>query len=50
MIDDFVRAVRDGTPPAAPAASVLPAMRVLQAVQDQWDAVHGARSLPGRAL
>ncbi|MFO1067040.1 MAG: Gfo/Idh/MocA family oxidoreductase [Geminicoccaceae bacterium] len=50
VIDDFVRAVRDGTPPAAPADSVLPAMRVLQAVQDQWDAVHGARSLPGRAL
>lgn len=45
---DFVTAVREGRPPAVPGDSVLPAMRVLQQAQDQWDAVHGARSIPGR--
>ena len=39
-------------PPAARASgpSVLPAMRVLQQVQDEWDARHGAQSIPGRPL
>ena len=31
-------------------ADVLPAMAAMQKVQDGWDAVHGAQSLPGRAL
>lgn len=35
---------------AVTGASVLPAMRVLQAVQESWDARHGARSIPGRPL
>ncbi len=47
---DFVAAVTDGRPPRATAASVLPAMRVLQAVQDDWDARFGARSIPGRPV
>ena len=47
---DFIAAVRDNRRPAVPGASVLPAMRVLQQAQDQWDAVHGARSIPGREL
>lgn len=47
---DFVAAVQDGRPPAVPGAAVLPAMRVLQQAQDQWDAVHGARPIPGRGL
>jgi 2-hydroxy-4-carboxymuconate semialdehyde hemiacetal dehydrogenase len=47
---DFVLAVRDGRPPRAPAASALPAMRILEAVQDVWDARHGARDLPGRSF
>jgi 2-hydroxy-4-carboxymuconate semialdehyde hemiacetal dehydrogenase len=45
---DFVAAVSTGRPPHVPVAAVLPAMRVLQAVQDDWDARHGARALPGR--
>lgn len=45
---DFVAAMRDGRAPRAPVASALPAMRILQAVQDQWDAIHGQRALPGR--
>lgn len=48
IIDDFLAAVREGRPPLASGPSVLPAMRVLQAVQDEWDARHGARSIPGR--
>jgi hypothetical protein len=28
----------------------LPAMRVLQSVQDVWDAEHGAQAIPGRPL
>jgi 2-hydroxy-4-carboxymuconate semialdehyde hemiacetal dehydrogenase len=47
---DFVESVAAGREPLAPGRSALPAMRVLQSVQDEWDARHGARSLPGRPL
>ncbi len=50
VIFDFVDAVRGNRPPLAAGPSVLPAMRVLQAVQDGWDARHGARAIPGRPL
>jgi 2-hydroxy-4-carboxymuconate semialdehyde hemiacetal dehydrogenase len=50
LIFDFLEAVREGRPPRAPGPSVLPAMGVLQTVQDDWDRQHGARSLPGRPL
>ncbi len=50
VIYDFLDAVRDDRPPLASGPSVLPAMRVLQQVQDQWDARYGARSIPGRPL
>jgi 2-hydroxy-4-carboxymuconate semialdehyde hemiacetal dehydrogenase len=50
IIADFIDAVRHGRPPLASGPSVLPAMRVLQAVQDDWDRRHGARSIPGRPL
>ncbi len=50
VIRDFVDAVTADRPPRATARSVLPAMRVLQAVQDDWDARFGAQSLPGRPL
>jgi 2-hydroxy-4-carboxymuconate semialdehyde hemiacetal dehydrogenase len=47
---DFLDAVREGRPPRACGRSVLPAMRVLQSVQDAWDAQYGAQSIPGRPL
>ena len=47
---DFLHAVRAGRMPAVTGASVLPAMRVLQAVQDRWDARYGAQAIPGRPL
>ncbi len=47
---DFVASVREGRSPLIPGESVLPAMRVLQEVQDRWDERHGARSIPGRAI
>lgn len=50
VIRDFVQAVQHGIPPRAPVASALPAMRILDAVQRQWDEQHGARSLPGRKI
>ena len=50
IIQDFVAAVREGRPPLASGPSVLPAMRVLQAAQDGWDARHGAQAIPGRPL
>ncbi len=50
IVRDFVAAVRDGRPPLASSPSVLPAMRVLQAVQDDWDARFGAQGIPGRPL
>jgi 2-hydroxy-4-carboxymuconate semialdehyde hemiacetal dehydrogenase len=50
VILDFLEAIRDHRPPLASGPSVLPAMGVLQAVQDDWDRQYGARSLPGRPL
>ena len=47
---DFVQAVRERRAPACTAESVLAAMRVLQQVQDRWDAQHGSRAIPGRPL
>ena len=38
IITDFIDAVRENRPPLASGPSVLPAMRVLQQVQDEWDA------------
>ena len=46
---DFVAALKEGRAPKVPGHSVLPAMRILQQVQDRWDAQYGAQSLPGRA-
>jgi 2-hydroxy-4-carboxymuconate semialdehyde hemiacetal dehydrogenase len=50
IIFDFLDAVRSHRPPLASGPSVLPAMRVLQAVQDDWDTRYGAQSIPGRPL
>jgi 2-hydroxy-4-carboxymuconate semialdehyde hemiacetal dehydrogenase len=47
---DFVAAVKEGREPAVPGWSVLPAMRVLHRVQEEWDARHGAQVLPGRPV
>jgi len=44
---DFLDSVRAGRPPRASGPSVLPAMRVLQAVQARWDERYGARAIPG---
>jgi 2-hydroxy-4-carboxymuconate semialdehyde hemiacetal dehydrogenase len=50
IITDFIAAVRENRPPLASGPSVLPAMRVLQSVQDAWDAQYGPQSIPGRPL
>jgi 2-hydroxy-4-carboxymuconate semialdehyde hemiacetal dehydrogenase len=50
VIFDFLDAVRQNRPPLASGPSVLPAMRVLQRVQDEWDARYGVQPLPGRPL
>ncbi len=50
VIFDFLDAVKNNRPPLASGPSVLPAMRVLQAVQDEWDSKYGVRSIPGRPL
>ncbi|MBI3507881.1 MAG: Gfo/Idh/MocA family oxidoreductase [Proteobacteria bacterium] len=50
VIVDFLAAVREGRQPRASGPSVLPAMRILQNVQDEWDARYGAQSIPGRPL
>ena len=49
IVADFLAAVRTGRPPLASGPSVLPAMRVLQTVQDEWDRRFGAQAIPGRA-
>lgn len=48
VIDDFIDAVRHGRPPLASGPSVLPAMQVLEQVQEDWDARYGAQPIPGR--
>ena len=50
VIFDFLEAMEKGRQPTASGPSVLPAMRVLQAAQDDWDRQYGARSIPGRPL
>jgi 2-hydroxy-4-carboxymuconate semialdehyde hemiacetal dehydrogenase len=50
VITDFLATVREGRQPRVSGPSVLPAMRVLQAVQDDWDHRYGAREIPGRPL
>lgn len=50
VTQDFVQAVRERRAPACTGESVLPAMCVLQQVQNQWDAQHGSRAIPGRPL
>ena len=50
IVTDFLAAVREGRPPLASGPSVLPAMQLLQTVQDDWDARYGAQSIPGRPL
>ncbi len=50
IIYDFLDAVRGRRAPIAAGLSVLPAMRILQSVQDKWDARYGGQSIPGRPL
>lgn len=50
VVYDFLDAVRNNRRPLASGPSVLPAMRILQAVQDQWDHQYGSQSIPGRPL
>ena len=47
---DFVQAVKDNRQPTVTGESVLPAMRVLQIAQNNWDKKHGTQVLPGRPL
>jgi 2-hydroxy-4-carboxymuconate semialdehyde hemiacetal dehydrogenase len=50
IIFDFLDAVQKRRPPLASGPSVLPAMRILQAVQNDWNARYGVQSIPGRPL
>jgi 2-hydroxy-4-carboxymuconate semialdehyde hemiacetal dehydrogenase len=50
VAQDFINAVRDGREPHCPGWSVLPAMRILEAVQNEWDGKYGRQALPGRPL
>jgi 2-hydroxy-4-carboxymuconate semialdehyde hemiacetal dehydrogenase len=50
VVWDFLAAVREGRDPRVAGPSVLPAMRILQEIQDQWDRIHGAQSILGRPL
>jgi 2-hydroxy-4-carboxymuconate semialdehyde hemiacetal dehydrogenase len=47
---DFVDAVAGGRRPAVGGLDVLPAMRVLEEVQNAWDTNYGRQPLPGRPL
>jgi 2-hydroxy-4-carboxymuconate semialdehyde hemiacetal dehydrogenase len=45
---DFLDAVRNGREPAITGQSTLSTMRILQLVQNAWDAKHGIGPIPGR--
>lgn len=47
---DFLAAVTERREPLVSASGVLPAMSVLQEVQDAWDRRYGRRPLPGRQV
>src|SRR6476661_2689949 len=47
---EFVDAIENGREPHVPGWSVLPAMRILHQVQEEWDARHGKQTLPGRPV
>jgi 2-hydroxy-4-carboxymuconate semialdehyde hemiacetal dehydrogenase len=47
---DFLEVIRRGGEPRVPGWSVLPAMRLLERTQREWDERHGATALPGRPL
>ena len=50
IAQDFIAALNEGRDPLVTGRSVLPVMRVLEHVQNEWDARHGARTIPGRPL
>jgi 2-hydroxy-4-carboxymuconate semialdehyde hemiacetal dehydrogenase len=50
VVADFVDAIRHSRAPLVSGPSVLPAMRVLQAVQDDWDRRWGMGPIPGRPI
>jgi len=43
---DFVQTVKDNRQPAVTGESLLPAMRVLQIAQDNWDKKTGRKYYP----
>jgi 2-hydroxy-4-carboxymuconate semialdehyde hemiacetal dehydrogenase len=45
---DFLVAVDEGRAPLVPGESVLDGLQALATVQDEWDRMHGPKSLPGR--
>ena len=47
---DFLDSLSQGRSPFVTGSSVLPTMKVLQDIQDEWDEKHGVTSLPGRPL
>jgi len=50
VLRDFLAAVREEREPAVTGRNVLPAMDLMQAVQDSWDVVYGNRPVRGRTL
>jgi 2-hydroxy-4-carboxymuconate semialdehyde hemiacetal dehydrogenase len=50
LTHDFIEAVSAGRDPIVTGTSVLPAMRALAVVQEQWDRRYGEQSLPGRPI
>lgn len=50
IAQDFIAAMHNDRAPLVTGRSVLPVMRVLEHVQNEWDTRHGARTIPGRPL
>lgn len=47
---DFVDSLNENREPLVTGRSVLPVMRLLEQVQQEWDARHGVQDIPGRPL
>lgn len=47
---DFIHSIQTQTPPLVTGRSVLPVLRVLQKVQDDWDKQYHQQDIPGRPL
>ena len=50
VTDDFISALKEGRATLASGQSLLPSIRMLQQVQNNWEVTHSKLSIPGRSV